>query len=74
MKASYASSAQNLLIAYLGMESLVECQSVKDAFSKKLLKHCKLLNKICSDGLGVNGLRALALGNVNAISKRNLAF
>ena len=64
MKASYASSAQNLLIAYLGMESLVECQSVKDAFSKKLLKHCKLLNKICSDGLRVNGLTVTDLSMI----------
>ena len=49
---------------YLGMESLVECQSVKDAFSKNLLKHCKPLNWICSDGLGVNGLTVTDLSMI----------
>ncbi|KAM3750240.1 hypothetical protein ACB098_04G022900 [Castanea mollissima] len=42
---SYSSSVQNLLNAYPGMESLVECQSVKDAFSEILLKHCKPLKR-----------------------------
>ncbi|KAK4538969.1 hypothetical protein RGQ29_032094 [Quercus rubra] len=42
---SYSSSVQNLLNAYPGMESLVECQSVKDAFSEILLNHCKPLKR-----------------------------
>ncbi|OMP08337.1 hypothetical protein COLO4_06571 [Corchorus olitorius] len=40
---AYTSSIQNLLNAYPGMESLVECQSVKDAFSEILRGHCKPL-------------------------------
>ncbi|PON63560.1 Transmembrane protein [Parasponia andersonii] len=42
---SYTSSIQDLLNAYPGMESLVECQSVKDAFSEILVKHCKPLKR-----------------------------
>lgn len=42
---SYTSSLQNLLNVYPGMESLVECQTVKDAFSEILTKHCKPLKK-----------------------------
>lgn len=42
---AYSSSIQNLLNAYPGIESLLECQSVKDAFSEILLKHCKPLKR-----------------------------
>ncbi|GLT69783.1 hypothetical protein SLA2020_419080 [Shorea laevis] len=42
---AYSSSIQNLLNAYPSMESLVECESVKDAFSEILLKHCKPLKR-----------------------------
>ncbi|XP_065868670.1 uncharacterized protein [Euphorbia lathyris] len=42
---SYTTSLQNLLDAYPGMESLIECQSVKNAFSEILTKHCKPLKK-----------------------------
>ena len=42
---AYTSSIQNLLNAYPGMESLVECQSVKDAFSEILRKHCRPLKR-----------------------------
>uniref|UniRef100_A0A2N9J1I8 Transmembrane protein n=1 Tax=Fagus sylvatica TaxID=28930 RepID=A0A2N9J1I8_FAGSY len=42
---SYSNSVQSLLNAYPGMESLLECQSVKDAFSEILLKHCKPLKR-----------------------------
>ena len=73
MKASYSSSAQNLLIVYLGMESLVECHSVKDTFSKKLLKPCKPLNKICSDGLGVNGLTVTDLSMIMVSSRMSVS-
>ncbi|XP_050227720.1 uncharacterized protein LOC126677219 isoform X2 [Mercurialis annua] len=41
----YTNSLQNLLNAYPGMENLVECQSVKDAFSDILINHCKPLKK-----------------------------
>lgn len=41
----YTSSIQNLLNSYPGMESLVECQTVKDAFSEILVKHCKPLKR-----------------------------
>lgn len=41
----YTSSIQNILDAYPGMESLVDCQLVKDAFSKILTKECKPLKK-----------------------------
>ncbi|XP_062107899.1 uncharacterized protein LOC133818829 isoform X2 [Humulus lupulus] len=43
---SYSNSIQNLLNAYPGMENLVECQSVKDAFSEILVKHCKPMKKL----------------------------
>lgn len=42
---AYSNSIQNLLDAYPGMESLIECQSVKDAFSEILFKHCKPLKR-----------------------------
>ncbi|XP_059632936.1 uncharacterized protein LOC132275453 [Cornus florida] len=42
---AYSSSIQDLLNAYPGMESLVECQTVKDAFTEILHKHCKPLKK-----------------------------
>ncbi|KAK3012052.1 hypothetical protein RJ639_012407 [Escallonia herrerae] len=42
---AYTTSIQTLLNAYPGMESLVECQTVKDAFSKILQKHCKPLKR-----------------------------
>ncbi|KAB1213248.1 hypothetical protein CJ030_MR5G009657 [Morella rubra] len=42
---AYSSSVQTLLNAYPGMESLVECQSVKDAFSEIVLDHCKPLKR-----------------------------
>ncbi|WCJ41287.1 hypothetical protein M5689_022167 [Euphorbia peplus] len=42
---SYITSLQNLLDVYPGMENLVECQTVKDAFSEILTKHCKPLKK-----------------------------
>ncbi|KAG8655428.1 hypothetical protein MANES_04G047800v8 [Manihot esculenta] len=41
----YTTSVQNLLNAYPGMESLVECQTVKNAFSDILKNHCKPLKK-----------------------------
>ncbi|PIA33946.1 hypothetical protein AQUCO_03900067v1 [Aquilegia coerulea] len=42
---AYTSSIQNLLNAFPGMESLVDCQVVKDAFTEILSKHCKPLKK-----------------------------
>ncbi|XWS35309.1 hypothetical protein CRYUN_Cryun21dG0114800 [Craigia yunnanensis] len=42
---AYTSSIQNLLNVYPGMESLVECQSVKDAFSEILREHCKPMKR-----------------------------
>ncbi|KAK3022527.1 hypothetical protein RJ639_046743, partial [Escallonia herrerae] len=42
---AYTTSIQTLLNAYPGMDSLVECQTVKDAFSKILQKHCKPLKR-----------------------------
>ncbi|XVF29439.1 hypothetical protein REPUB_Repub15cG0121100 [Reevesia pubescens] len=42
---AYTSPIQNLLNVYPGMENLVECQSVKDAFSKILRQHCKPLKR-----------------------------
>lgn len=42
---AYTTSIQNLLNVYPGMESLVECQSVKDAFSEILRQHCKPLKR-----------------------------
>ncbi|KAB2622876.1 hypothetical protein D8674_025058 [Pyrus ussuriensis x Pyrus communis] len=41
----YTSSIQGILNSYPGMESLVECQTVKDAFSEILVKHCKPLKR-----------------------------
>ncbi|KDP43896.1 hypothetical protein JCGZ_20906 [Jatropha curcas] len=41
----YTTSIQNLLNAYPGMESLIECRSVKVAFSDILTNHCKPLKK-----------------------------
>ncbi|KAF5728810.1 hypothetical protein HS088_TW21G00964 [Tripterygium wilfordii] len=45
---AYTSSIQNLLNVYPSMEDLIECQSVKDAFSEILHKHCKPLKKYVS--------------------------
>ncbi|KAK9287657.1 hypothetical protein L1049_016094 [Liquidambar formosana] len=42
---AYSTSIQNLLNVYPDMEGLVECQSVKDAFSEILTKHCKPLKR-----------------------------
>ncbi|PIN13103.1 hypothetical protein CDL12_14275 [Handroanthus impetiginosus] len=42
---AYSFSIQKLLDAYPGMESLVQCQTVKDAFSQILQKHCKPLKR-----------------------------
>ena len=41
----YTSSVQNILNAYPSMQSLVDCQLVKDAFSKILFNECKPLKK-----------------------------
>ncbi|XP_023750021.1 uncharacterized protein LOC111898330 [Lactuca sativa] len=41
----YASSIQILLNSYPGMESLLHCQTVKDAFSEILENHCKPLKR-----------------------------
>ncbi|KAI3470162.1 hypothetical protein Pfo_026825 [Paulownia fortunei] len=42
---AFSTSIQKLLDAYPGMESLVQCQTVKDAFSQILHKHCKPLER-----------------------------
>ncbi|KAI3919448.1 hypothetical protein MKW98_030159 [Papaver atlanticum] len=42
---AYTSSIQNLLDAFPGMESLVDCQVVKDAFTEILTKYCKPVKK-----------------------------
>lgn len=42
---AYTSSIQSLLNAYPGMESLIECQLVKDAFSQILTRHCRPLKR-----------------------------
>lgn len=42
---AYTTSTQKLLDVYPGMESLVECQPVKDAFSEILDKHCSPLKR-----------------------------
>ncbi|KAL8491811.1 hypothetical protein ACS0TY_023424 [Phlomoides rotata] len=42
---AYTTSIQKLLDVYPGMESLVECQTVKDAFSEILNKHCTPLKR-----------------------------
>ncbi|PKA56249.1 hypothetical protein AXF42_Ash011179 [Apostasia shenzhenica] len=41
----YASSMQDILDSYPGLESLVNCQLVKDAFSAILYRHCRPLKK-----------------------------
>lgn len=43
MVEAYTTSIQKLLNEYPGMESLVECQTVTNAFSEILHKHCKPL-------------------------------
>lgn len=45
MVEAYTTSIQRLLTVYPGMESLVECQTVTDAFSEILNKHCKPLKR-----------------------------
>ena len=42
---AYTNSIQDFLNVYPGMESLVECQTLKDAFAKILEHHCKPLEK-----------------------------
>lgn len=42
---AYSTSIQTLLDAYPGMERLIQCQTVKDAFSKILHKQCKPLKR-----------------------------
>ncbi|KAL7209126.1 hypothetical protein ACSBR1_030801 [Camellia fascicularis] len=42
---AYSNSIQTLLNAYPGMENLVQCQSVEEAFSEILHRHCKPLKK-----------------------------
>ena len=42
---AYSTSIQSLLNVYPEMENLVECQTVKDAFSEILLYHCKPLKR-----------------------------
>ncbi|CAK7322660.1 unnamed protein product [Dovyalis caffra] len=42
---AYTTSIQSLLNVYPEMENLVECQSVKNAFSEILLYHCKPLKR-----------------------------
>lgn len=41
----YTTSIQSLLNVYPGMENLVECQTVKDAFSEIIIEHCKPLKR-----------------------------
>jgi hypothetical protein len=41
----YTNSIQNILDVFPGMERLVNCQLVKDAFSEILLNQCEPLNK-----------------------------
>ncbi|KAL3506780.1 hypothetical protein ACH5RR_032162 [Cinchona calisaya] len=41
----YTTSIQRLLSEYPGMESLVQCQTVTNAFSEILNKHCKPLSR-----------------------------
>ncbi|WJZ88209.1 hypothetical protein VitviT2T_007532 [Vitis vinifera] len=41
----YTTSIQSLLNVYPGMENLVECQMVKDAFSEIIIEHCKPLKR-----------------------------
>lgn len=40
---AYSTSVQNLLNSFPGVESLVSCQLVKDAFSDILSRHCRPL-------------------------------
>ena len=40
---AYTNSVQDFFNVYPGMESLVNCQTVKDAFSKILEHHCRPL-------------------------------
>ncbi|KAG8369463.1 hypothetical protein BUALT_Bualt14G0016300 [Buddleja alternifolia] len=42
---AYSTSIQQLLDVYPDMQSLVECQTVKDAFSEILQKHCNPLKR-----------------------------
>ncbi|KAJ6289468.1 hypothetical protein OIU76_025311 [Salix suchowensis] len=42
---AFSTSIQGLLNVYPEMENLVECQTVKDAFSEILLYHCKPLKR-----------------------------
>ncbi|XP_073025395.1 uncharacterized protein [Primulina eburnea] len=42
---AYSTSIQKLLDVYPGLESLVECQTVKDAFAKILRQHCHPLKR-----------------------------
>lgn len=42
---AYSTTIQTLLDAYPGMERLVECQTVNDAFSEILQNHCKPLKR-----------------------------
>lgn len=42
---AYTTSLQNILNVYPGMEDLVECQSVAEAFSQILHSHCKPLKR-----------------------------
>ncbi|PIN12567.1 hypothetical protein CDL12_14816 [Handroanthus impetiginosus] len=42
---AYSTSIQRLLDVYPGMESLVECQTVTDAFSEIIDKHCSPLKR-----------------------------
>ncbi|KAJ0977129.1 hypothetical protein J5N97_012603 [Dioscorea zingiberensis] len=41
----YTSSIQNILNTFPGIERLVDCRLVKDAFSEVLVNHCKPLKK-----------------------------
>ncbi|THG02288.1 hypothetical protein TEA_012259 [Camellia sinensis var. sinensis] len=42
---AYSNSIQTLLNAYPGMENLVQCQPVEEAFSEILQRHCKPLKR-----------------------------
>lgn len=42
---NYTTSLQKVLNAYPGLENLVECQSVAEAFSEILHNHCKPLKR-----------------------------
>lgn len=42
---AYTTSLQNILNVYPGMEDLVKCQSVAEAFSEILHSHCKPLKR-----------------------------